>query len=87
MAFSRLGESFEVGAFGKAKLARMGEDSRTILGDVFVEQDARLDATQEARQRCLAVKEGALAQILAIMLDQVEGIEDRVQVHTCYLLA
>jgi hypothetical protein len=59
-----------------AKPTRMGEDGRTILGDVFAEQDARLDATQEARQRRVAVKEGALAQILAVVLDQVEGIED-----------
>jgi hypothetical protein len=43
---------------------------------VFVEQDARLGIAKQPRQRSLAVEEWALAQIVAIMLDQVEGIED-----------
>jgi hypothetical protein len=60
-----------------AKLTSVRKDGKPILGEVFVQQDAGLDATQEARQRCLSVKEGALAQILAVVLDQVEGIEYR----------
>jgi hypothetical protein len=59
-----------------AKLARMGEHSRPILGDVFVQQDASLGIAQQARQRSLPVQEWDIAQILAIMLDQVEGVED-----------
>jgi hypothetical protein len=44
---------------------------------VFVEKDVRLEIAQQPRQRGLAAKERAIAQILAIVLDQVEGIEHR----------
>jgi hypothetical protein len=44
---------------------------------VFVEQDARLGIAQQPGQRGLAVEKRAAPQILAIVLDQVEGIEDR----------
>jgi hypothetical protein len=54
----------------------MGEHSPP-LGDVFLQQDAGLGIAQQARQGGLAVEEWAIAHILAIMLDQVEGIEDR----------
>jgi hypothetical protein len=40
------------------------EHGRAILGDVFVEQDARLDTTQLRGQRGLAVEEREIAQIL-----------------------
>jgi hypothetical protein len=49
------------------------EHGRAIPGDVFVQQDARLDIAQQSRQRRLAVEEWAIAQILTIVLDQVEG--------------
>jgi hypothetical protein len=49
-----------------AKPTPVGEDSRTILADVFVEQDARLSIAQQACQRGLAFEERARAQILAI---------------------
>jgi hypothetical protein len=55
----------------------MGEDGRPILGDVFVQQDARFGLAQQPRQRRLPVQEREIAQILAIMLDQVKGVEDR----------
>jgi hypothetical protein len=58
------------------KLARMCEHGRPVLGYVFVKQDAGLETAQQLYQRSLAVKERATAQILAIMLDQVEGVED-----------
>jgi hypothetical protein len=41
-----------------------------ILGDVFVHQDASLSGARQTRQGGLAFKERAIAQILAIMLDQ-----------------
>jgi hypothetical protein len=53
----------------------MGEHRRPILGDVVVAQDASIGLAQQPRQRGLALKERATAQIVAIMLDQVEGIE------------
>jgi hypothetical protein len=48
-----------------------------ILGDVFVEQDTCLSVAQEPPQRSLPVQEWEIAQVFAIMLDQVEGVEDR----------
>ena len=55
----------------------MREHGRAIPGDVFVEHDARVGIAQQARQRRLPVKERAIPQILAVMLDQVESVEDR----------
>ena len=49
----------------------------TVLNGVFVEQDAGLGVAQQPRQRSLAVEERKIAKVLAAMLDQVEGIEDR----------
>jgi len=53
------------------------EDGRTISGNVFVEQDARRGIAQQSRQRGFAVEKSEIAQVLAIMLDQVECVEDR----------
>ena len=55
----------------------MGEHRQPIFGDVFVKPDASLSIAQQTRQRSLAVEKRATTQILAIMLNQVEGIEDR----------
>jgi hypothetical protein len=44
---------------------------------VFIEQDAGFGVTQQPCQRGLAIEERAIAQILAVMFDEVEGIEDR----------
>jgi hypothetical protein len=60
-----------------AEMARKGEHRRPIPGDVFVGQDAGFEVAQQLRQRSLAVKQRPTAQILAIKLDQVEGVEDR----------
>jgi len=58
------------------KLASVLEHGRTVLGDVLVEQNASLDTAQQPRQRGLAVEKREIAEILAIMLDQVKGVED-----------
>jgi hypothetical protein len=55
----------------------MGEHDGPILGNVFVQQDTGLGVAQQALQRGLAVEEWTIAHILAVMLDEVEGIEDR----------
>jgi hypothetical protein len=60
-----------------AEPARMSEHSQPIFNNVFVEQNASLDTAQQARQRRLPVQEWKFAKILAIMLDKVEGVEDR----------
>ncbi len=54
--------------------ARIGEDGRPVLGYVFVEYGASFGVAQQLRQRSLAAQEREIAQTLAIMLDQVEGI-------------
>src|SRR5215467_12230593 len=59
------------------KPASVLEHCGVILGDVFVEQDARPGIAQQPRELGLAVEEGAITQILAVVLDQVEGVEDR----------
>jgi hypothetical protein len=60
------------GALG-AKLASMGKHGRPMFDNVFVKQDASLSMAQEPSQRGLALKKRAVAQILAIMLYQVEA--------------
>jgi hypothetical protein len=42
---------------------------------MFVEQDARLDTAQQPRQSALPVEKWAVVQILAVVLDQIEGTE------------
>jgi len=65
-----------------AQLACMLEYGRTIPGNMFVEKDVGLDAAQQARQGGLTVEERKVTQVLAIMLDQIEGIEDcRIRPH------
>jgi hypothetical protein len=44
---------------------------------MFVNQDTNLSIAQQPCQRGLAIEKRAIAHILAVMLDQVEGIEDR----------
>jgi len=51
-----------------AKPASMSEHGRTVLGNVFIEQDASLDTPQQACQRGLAVEEWEISQILAVVL-------------------
>ena len=54
----------------------MGEHGKAIFGNVLVKQDASLSIEQQPRQRSLALKKRLIAHVVAIMLDQVEGIED-----------
>jgi hypothetical protein len=57
----------------------MLEHRRAIPGDVFIEKDARISVAQQLGQRGLAIEKWAVAQILTIVLDQVEGKEDSVR--------
>jgi hypothetical protein len=58
-----------------AKPASVSKHRRTILGDVFVEQDSRLVIAQEPRRRGFAFEEREITKIPAIVLDQIEGIQ------------
>jgi hypothetical protein len=51
----------------------VGEDGRSIFRDVLVDQDSCLSIAQQQRQLSLAVEE----RKLAIILDQVEGVQHR----------
>ena len=56
------------------KPASVCRDGRAVLSDVFVQQDAWLAVAQQSRERGLALKKWVIAQILALMLDRVEGV-------------
>src|SRR5258708_6691246 len=59
----------------KAALARLLRDSEA--GILLNEHDASLTIAQQSSQRGLAVEKRTIPQILAIVLDEVEGVEDR----------
>jgi hypothetical protein len=61
------------------KPAGMSENDRALLANVFVEQEACLGIAQQAYPRDLAVEKWTIAEILPIMLDQVESVEDRLR--------
>jgi hypothetical protein len=52
----------------------MGEHGRPALGYVLVEQDARFGLAEQSCKRSLPVQEREIAQVLAVVLDQVERI-------------
>src|SRR6516165_3294733 len=63
------------GAF-EPHLAGMGEDGRAIAFDMLVEPDAGARLGQHARKRGLADLKRIAPQIIAIQLDEVEGVEE-----------
>jgi hypothetical protein len=69
-------DSLENDALG-TELASVRKNDRAIFGDVFVDQDARLGMAEQSRERGFAVEKWEITHILAVMLEQVEGIEDR----------
>jgi len=54
----------------------MGEDGRAIAFHVFVEPDAGLGLGHDRRERGLADLKRIAPQVVAVQLDQVEGVED-----------
>ena len=57
--------------------ARRGEQGGTVRLDMLVDDDAAGLPCQELRQARLALVEGLAPQVLAIHLDQVEGVQER----------
>jgi hypothetical protein len=57
-------------------LAGMGEDGRAIALDMLVEPDAGACLGQHACKRGLADLKRIAPQVVAIQLDQVEGVEE-----------
>jgi hypothetical protein len=47
------------------------------VGPSSATRDARLGIAQQSRQRDLAVEERAIAQILTVVLEEIEGVQDR----------
>jgi|SRR5262245_52641748 len=54
----------------------MGEDSRAVALDVLIEPDAEAGLGQDRCERCLADLKRITPQVVAVQLDQVEGIEE-----------
>jgi hypothetical protein len=54
----------------------MGEDGRAI-DDVFVQKDSQFGIAQSPRECRLSIEKRAITGFLTVVLDQVEGIEDR----------
>ena len=52
----------------------MGEDSRAVALDMLIEPDARAGLGHESRERCLADLKRVTPQVVAVQLDQVEGV-------------
>ena len=52
----------------------MGEDSRAIAFDMLIEPDAGASLGQHARKRVLADIKRIAPQVVAVQLDQVEGV-------------
>src|SRR5260370_17962607 len=55
----------------------MLEPGGAIPDDALIEQDANLTIAKQSSQRGLAVEKRTIPQILAIVLDEVEGVGDR----------
>ena len=58
------------------KLAGMSEDGRAIAFHVFIEPDAGAGLGHDRRERDLADLKRIAPQIVAVQLDQVEGVEE-----------
>ena len=62
----------------ESHLAGVGEDGRAVALDVFVEPDAGAGLGRDRCERGLAHFQRIAPQVVAIQLDQVEGIEEGV---------
>jgi hypothetical protein len=60
----------------------MGENGRAVALDMLVEPDAGASLGQDRCERGLADHKRIAPQIIAIQLDQVEGIEERIAIMT-----
>src|SRR5262249_27419945 len=60
----------------EAKLAGMGEDGRAVAFDMLVEPDAGAGLGHDRREPGLADFKRIVPQIVAVQLDEVEGVEE-----------
>src|SRR6516162_5730758 len=61
----------------EAKLAGMGEDGRAVAFHVFVEPDAGAGLGHDRRERGLADLKRIAPQVIAVLLDEIEGVQER----------
>src|SRR6266404_664127 len=61
-------------------LAGMGEDGRAVALDMLVEPNTGTGLGQDRYERGLADLERVTAQVVAVELDQVEGVQEHVAV-------
>jgi hypothetical protein len=58
----------------------MGEDGRAVALNILIEQDAGLSLGQDRCERGLADLKQITPQVIAVQLDQVEGVQEHVGV-------
>src|SRR5262249_7958440 len=66
----------------EAKLAGMGEDGRAVALDMLVEPDAGAGLGHDRCERGLADLKRIAPQIVAVQLDQIEGVQERAVIMT-----
>ena len=64
----------------ETKLAGIGEDGRAVALDMLVESDAGAGPGHDRCERGLADLKRIMPQVVAVQLDQVEGVEESVTV-------
>ena len=64
-------------AFEKSPLAGVGEDGRAVALDMLVEAQAKASFGQRTSKRGLADLKRIAPQVVAVQLDQVEGVQER----------
>src|SRR6516164_972744 len=60
----------------EAELAGMGEDGRAVAFDMLVEPDAGAGLGHDRGERGLADLKRIAPQVVAVQLDEVEGVEE-----------
>ena len=61
----------------ESHLAGVGEDGRAVAFHVFVEPDAGAGLGHDRRERGLADFERIASEIVAVQLDEIEGVQER----------
>src|SRR5262245_15493345 len=60
----------------RPKLAGVGEDGRAVALDMLIEPDAEAGLGHDRRERGLADLKRIAPQVVAVQLDEVEGVEE-----------
>ena len=72
-----VGETPQPAATGAHSTAGMGEDGRAVALDMLIEPDAGAGLGHDRRERRLAHLQRITPEVIAVQLDQVEGVQER----------